>query len=125
MTNLVYGLFSLPAVHLLRAGVPEDNASVEIANHYRGQVEDASLFLQGLVRAFAFSNIAQDYGVKLLAVRFDLRYGSFDRKLFTVGAQSVKRAQRSHRTPGNMRLAKVLYVCFVSSSKSVGNKALE
>jgi len=112
MTNLVHSLFSLPAVHLLRAGVPENNASVEIANHHRGQIENAGLFLKDFVRAFALGNVAQDYGIELSAVRFDLRDRSFDGKLFTVGAQTIESSQRSHRASGHTRLAKTFDVAW-------------
>ena len=44
--GLLNGFLRLPPVHLFRAGVPEKDAAIEVADQYRRKIKDSCLLLQ-------------------------------------------------------------------------------
>src|SRR6266404_1453167 len=125
VTDFSNGFLPGPSKHPFHTGIPKTNSSIQVADHNGRKINDPCMLIECFLGVLALSDIAQDDGKDAFPVRLDLGNGGFDGKFLAIRAKSVERAQCSHRTPGHTRFAKVLYVSFVSSPKSLGNKAVE
>src|SRR3954463_9694557 len=83
------GLVASVAIQVLGTTSPEDDAIVQVANQYRGEIQQTGLLPHFFVGLFTFGDVAQDDGEKLLTGNFGLRDGGLDGELFTSGANTM------------------------------------
>src|SRR5262249_55113424 len=119
------GLLGRVAIERLRAMGPQDDATVQIADQDRSEVQQTGLLAHFFVSLLAFGDIAKNHSKEFLPLNLCLGNGSLNRKFLTGGSHTKDRTHAAHAAAGGSGGAKIANVLRVFGAVAGGHEALE
>src|SRR6185437_1623823 len=79
----------------------------------------------GVFSLFSFGEVSKNDGIVFLPLHSDMRNGGFDRKLFSVGAESHDGSQFAHLSAGHAALPERLNMMTMGRTEPCGQESIE